>query len=32
MLGLEVADAVERAGEPVAGLDVGEHQLVPRLV
>src|SRR3546814_834719 len=27
----EVADALERAGEPVAGLNVGEHQLVPRL-
>src|SRR3546814_11910120 len=26
-----VADALERAGEPVAGLNVGEHQLVPRL-
>src|SRR3546814_6725139 len=31
MLCLEVADALERAGEPVAGLNVGEHQLVPRL-
>jgi hypothetical protein len=31
MLSLKVAGTMKRAGQPVAGLNVGEHQLVPVL-